>query len=85
MESSEVKVVIRLIGGLADGFVFAVPAAKIPPFVAVGPVANTSEKRATVTSSTIGSPAEPRCRAIGNLRRHGACGKFGTVYPARCL
>jgi hypothetical protein len=35
----EPKAVIRLTAGPADGLVFAVPAAKIPPFVAVEPVA----------------------------------------------
>ena len=39
------KAVIRLVGGPADGFVFAVPVEQIPPFVSVGPAA-TYERNA---------------------------------------
>jgi hypothetical protein len=34
--TNEMKAAIRLLGGPADGFVFAVPIDKIPPFVAAG-------------------------------------------------
>ena len=32
----EAKLILRLVGGPADGFVFAVPATKVPRFVGVG-------------------------------------------------
>jgi hypothetical protein len=39
MRRDRTKIAIRLIGGLADGFVFTLPAESVPPFIGVGPVA----------------------------------------------